>query len=77
MPYHMYLRILEDSLTDPLDYWRICDAQIQYHMIHAQIRQDIPKTAEEGEEDYFIRCQTSRSLTAPAACLRRFSSIAA
>ena len=53
--HHMYLRILEDSLTDPLDYWRICDAQIQYHMIHAQIRQDIPKTAEEGEEDYYLK----------------------
>ena len=53
--HHMYLRILEDSLTDPLDYWRICDAQIQYHMIHAQIRQDIPKTTKESEEEYYLK----------------------
>lgn len=28
--HHMYLRILEDALTNPPDYWRICDAQLQY-----------------------------------------------
>ncbi len=48
--HHMYLRILEDALTNPLDYWRICDAQIQYHMVHAQIREDYPKLEEDEQE---------------------------
>lgn len=48
--HHMYLRILEDTLTNPPDYWRICDAQLQYHMVHGQIKQDIPKTAGTREE---------------------------
>ncbi len=54
--HHMYLRILEDSLTNSLDYWRICDAQIQYHMVHTQIRKDLPE-AEKDEKDreYFFR----------------------
>ena len=90
--HHMYLRILEDALTNPPDYWRICDAQLQYHMVHGQIKQDLPKTAGTRQEDYLSACTaevpvkktagrisryTSRSFTAPAACLRRFSSIAA
>lgn len=50
--HHMYLRILEDCLTNPLDYWRLCDAQLQYHMVHAQIKQDLPKTAAQDEEYY-------------------------
>ncbi|HJA12249.1 MAG TPA: FUSC family protein [Candidatus Mediterraneibacter merdipullorum] len=54
--HHMYLRILEDSLTHPMDYWRICDAQIQYHLVHAQIRKDLPG-AEKDEKDraYFLK----------------------
>lgn len=51
--HHMYLRILEGCLTHPLDYWRICDAQLQYHMVHGQIREDIPKAAPGEEEGYF------------------------
>ena len=50
--HHMYLRILEDSLTDPLDYWKLCDAQLQYHMVHAQIRSDLPRAAKGEEEGY-------------------------
>lgn len=50
--HHMYLRILEDALTNPPDYWRICDAQLQYHMVHGQIKQDLPETAGTREEDY-------------------------
>lgn len=50
--HHMYLRILEDTLTNPPDYWRICDAQLQYHMVHGQIKQDLPKTAGTRQEDY-------------------------
>lgn len=50
--HHMYLRILEDALTNPPDYWRICDAQLQYHMVHGQIKQDLPKTAGTRQEDY-------------------------
>lgn len=52
--HHMYLRLLENALETPLDYWRICDAQIQYHMVHAQIRQDLPKGAHE-EEEYYLK----------------------
>lgn len=53
--HHMYLRILEDSLTKPLDYWRLCDAQIQYHMVYAQIRQDLPRTEkEECAREYYL-----------------------
>lgn len=50
--HHMYLRVLEDSLTDPLDYWKLCDAQLQYHMVHAQIRSDLPRAAKGEEEGY-------------------------
>lgn len=48
--HHMYLRMLEDLLSSQLDYWRICDAQIQYHTVLAQIRKDLPQ-AEKNEED--------------------------
>lgn len=48
--HHMYLRMLEDLLTNQLDYWRICDAQIQYHTVLAQIRTDLPK-AEKDDKD--------------------------
>lgn len=53
--HHMYLRILENALTEPLDYWRLCDAQIQYHMVYAQIRQDLPRLEkdEEKQEYYY------------------------
>nr|WP_294492285.1 FUSC family protein [uncultured Mediterraneibacter sp.] len=48
--HHMYLGILKDCLTNSLDYWRICDAQIQYHMVHAQIRKELPE-AEKSEQE--------------------------
>ncbi len=52
--HHMYLRILENSLTGPLDYWRVCDAQLQYHMVHRQIRQELPMAAK-GDEDGYMK----------------------
>ena len=52
--HHMYLRILENALTEPLDYWRLCDAQIQYHMVYAQIRQDLPKLEkDQARQEYY------------------------
>lgn len=48
--HHMYLRMLEDSLTNQLDYWRICDAQIQYHTVLAQIRSDLPKIEKDDKD---------------------------
>lgn len=52
--HHMYLRILENTLTESLDYWRLCDAQIQYHMVHAQIREDLPKLEkDEARKEYY------------------------
>lgn len=40
---HMYLRILERSLTGRLDHGVICDAQIQYHMLHEQVLEYLGK----------------------------------
>ena len=40
---HVYLRILERSLTGKLDYGIICDAQIQYHMLHEQVLEYLGK----------------------------------
>lgn len=40
---HMYLRLLENALFYQLDYWRIYDAQVQYHMVHEQLRQYLEK----------------------------------
>lgn len=53
--HHMYLRILEDALTNPPDYWRICDAQLQYHMVHGQIKQNLSKTAGTREKEKRIK----------------------
>ncbi len=50
--HHMYLRLLEDALRNPLNYWRICDAQIQYHMVHDQIEQYLPKAEKEDQVMY-------------------------
>lgn len=50
--HHMYLIILEDALSNPLDYGRICDAQLQYHMVHAQIKEELPQAAAGKEEIY-------------------------
>ena len=48
--HHMYLRMLEDSLSNQLDYWRICDAQIQYHTVLAQIRNDLPQVEKDDKD---------------------------
>lgn len=45
--HHMYLRLMEDALRNPPDYWRICDAQIQYHMVHSQLKQYLKKLSAE------------------------------
>lgn len=44
-----FLRLI---LSSPLDYWRLCDAQLQYHMVHAQIRKELPKSAKNDEGFY-------------------------
>ena len=41
--HHVYLRILGGSLSMPLDYGIICDAQLEYHMIHVQLRDYVEK----------------------------------
>lgn len=44
---HMYLRLLENALFYQLDYWRIYDAQVQYHMVHEQLRNYLEKIPSE------------------------------
>lgn len=51
--HQLYLRILDDSLTAPVEYGAVCDIQIRYHLIHDQIIQYL-KTADNEETD-FIR----------------------
>ena len=51
--HHVYLRLLEDSLTNTVDYGIICDVQIHYHLFHNQILQYIKKLG--NEEAAFIR----------------------
>lgn len=41
--HHGYLRLLRKSLVSYIDYGIICDAQIQYHMIHGQTKEYINK----------------------------------
>lgn len=41
--HHMYLRLLENALLKPLDYWKICEALIQYHMVHLQLKTYLDK----------------------------------
>lgn len=50
--HHVYLRILESSLLKPVNYSMICDAEMQYHLIHDQILQYINKTDTEENEYY-------------------------
>ena len=49
---HMYLRILERSLTGRLDHGVICDAQIQYHMLHEQVLEYLGKISLKESEYY-------------------------
>ncbi len=52
--HHMYLRLLENALVSQLNYWRICNAQIQYHMVHDQLQQylnSMPKEQLNAEKD--------------------------
>lgn len=54
--FHMHqvtLRLLSGSLTAPLDYGVICDAQIHYHLIHDQILTYIKE--KDQEDQRFIR----------------------
>ena len=50
--HHVYLRLLEDALVHPLDYWKICDARIQYFLVYSQIEQHLPKLPE-GERRHY------------------------
>lgn len=48
--HQVYLRLLKQSLRSSLDYGTICDAQIEYHMIHGQIQEYIEK-ADSGKKE--------------------------
>lgn len=53
--FHMhnaYLRILEGALLRPVNYSMLCDAQMQYHLIHNQILQYI-KNTDLKENEYY------------------------
>ena len=41
--HHMYLRMLERALERPTDYWTICDAQVEYHLVHGQMMEYLDK----------------------------------
>lgn len=49
---HSYLRILENSLTAPMDYDIVCNAQIQYHLLHEQML-DYLKKHDLKENEYY------------------------
>lgn len=50
--HHVYLRILENSLSKPMDYSIIYDAQMQYHLVHDQILQYLKKSNTEENQYY-------------------------
>ena len=50
--HHVYLRILESSLIKPVNYSMICDAEMQYHLIHDQIVQYVKNTGLKENEYY-------------------------
>lgn len=50
--HHAYLKILEGSLLKPASYSVICDAQMQYHLIHDQISQYLNKIEMKDKEYY-------------------------
>lgn len=41
--HHMHLRMLGRSLERPADYGTICDAQVEYHMVHGQMMEYLEK----------------------------------
>ena len=49
---HSCLRILEGALTAKTEYDMICNAQLQYHLIHQQIIQYLKKQ-DSGQNDYY------------------------
>lgn len=49
---HSYLRILESSLTRKIEYDIICDAQLQYHLVHEQIMEYLKKQKPEQNQYY-------------------------
>lgn len=51
---HAYLRILERALRGRAEPGVICDAQLQYHLVHEQIIQYLKKQ-ESGENDFYRR----------------------
>ena len=50
--HHVYLRILENALSNPLNYSIICDAQMQYHLIHNQVLDYLKKNDTEENKYY-------------------------
>ena len=50
--HHVYLRILENALSRPMDYGIICEAQMQYHLVHDQVIQYLKKDNTEENKYY-------------------------
>lgn len=50
---HTYLRMIEESLMQRLDYGTICDVQIQYHLVYDQIIQYLKKQKEHVDASYY------------------------
>lgn len=55
---HSYLRILESSLKDNIEYDIICDAQIQYHLVHEQMMEYLKKQ-ESKKKQYYLELLTT------------------
>lgn len=51
--HHLYLKMLMASLKKPVAYGDISEAQIHFHLVYDQIREYIPKTGEEEEQNFF------------------------
>ena len=50
--HHMYLRMLERALERPTDYGTICDAQVEYHLVHGQMMEYLDKRKGQSWELY-------------------------
>lgn len=50
--HHMYLRMLERALERPTDYGTICDAQVEYHLVHGQMMEYLDKRRGQPWETY-------------------------
>ena len=53
--HHVFLQLLEKSLTSPPDYGVICNIQIQYHLIHGQILDHLAQIEHDAKYAGFIK----------------------